>query len=110
MEAITAILKNYLKNTVVAIVVGVILGLILGLIIGWGLWPVQWKDATPQVLRADLQDDYMRMSIDSFARTNDLNTAARRWDDLGTAAGPTLARVQQNPGYRSEERRVGKEC
>ena len=99
MEAITAIMRNYLKNTVVAIVVGVILGLILGLIIGWGLWPVQWTDATPEVLRADLQDDYMRMSIDSFARTNDLNMAARRWDNLGKAAAPTLIRVEQNPGY-----------
>ncbi|HLO32448.1 MAG TPA: hypothetical protein VK249_25080 [Anaerolineales bacterium] len=98
MEAITAILKNLLKNTTVAIVVGVVLGLIIGLIIGWGIWPVQWKDGTPAVLRADLQDDYMRMSIESFDRTGDLNTAARRWDDLGTAAGPTLGRVQANPG------------
>jgi hypothetical protein len=98
MEAVTAIARNYLQNIRVALVVGVILGLLLGLIIGWGLWPVQWTDATPEVLRADLQDDYMRMAIDSYNRTGDVNTAVRRWDDLGTAAGPALLRVQQNPG------------
>ena len=98
MEAVAAIAKNYLQNIRVALIVGVILGLLLGLIIGWGLWPVQWTDATPEVLRADLQDDYMRMAIDSYNRTGDVNTAVRRWDDMGTAAGPTLLRVQQNPG------------
>jgi len=98
MEAITAILKNYLKNTTVAIVVGAILGLIVGLIFGWVIWPVQWTDATPEVLRTDLQEDYLRMSIESFNRTNDLDTAVRRWDDLGNAAQPALQRVQTNPG------------
>jgi len=98
MEAITAILKNILKNTTVAIVVGAILGLIIGLIFGWVIWPVQWTDGTPEVLRADLQEDYLRMAIDSFGRTNDLDTAVRRWDDLGEAAAPALGRVQANPG------------
>lgn len=98
MEAVVAIVRNLLKNPRVALILGVVLGLLLGLIIGWGLWPVQWSDATPQVLRADLQDDYMRMIIDSYNRTGDINRAAQRWDDLGTAAGPALGRVQINPG------------
>ncbi len=98
MEAVIAIVRNLLKNTRVALILGVVLGLLLGLIVGWGIWPVQWSDATPQVLRADLQDDYMRMMIDSYSRTGDINAAVRRWDDLGTAAGPALGRVQGNPG------------
>jgi hypothetical protein len=98
MEAVTAISKNLLKNTVVAIGVGVVLGLLIGLLIGWVVWPVQWTDATPEVLRSDLQEDYMRMAVESFARTGDQITAVRRWDDLGEAAGPTLARIQANPG------------
>jgi hypothetical protein len=98
MEAITAISKNLLKNTMVAIGVGAILGLILGLLIGWVIWPVQWTNGTPEVLREDLQDDYMRMTIESFSRTGDLDAAVRRWDELGDAAGPTLLRVQANPG------------
>jgi hypothetical protein len=98
MEAVTAIIRNLLQNTRVTLIVGVVLGLIMGLIIGWGIWPVQWTDGTPEVLRADLQEDYMRMTIESFSRTGNLDDAVRRWNDLGEAAGPTLARVQNSPG------------
>ena len=105
MEAVTAIIKNLFKNTKVTLIVGVVLGLLLGLIIGWGLWPVQWTDALPEVLRADLQDDYMRMAIDSYRANKNINPqaaadlAVNRWDNLGTAAGPTYGRVQANPNY-----------
>ena len=98
MEAVSAIIKNLLQNVRTVLILGVILGLILGLIIGWGLWPVTYTDTTPEVLRADLQDDYLRMAIDSFSRTGDSATALRRWSDLGTAAPATLSRVQANPG------------
>jgi hypothetical protein len=99
MEAVIAIIKNLLKNMRVVLVLGVVLGLLLGLILGWGIWPVQWTNGTPEVLRSDLQDDYMRMAIDSFNRTGDINAASTRWDNLGAAAGPTFARVQVDPGY-----------
>ena len=98
MEAVIAIIKNLLKNTRVVLILGVFLGLLLGLIVGWGLWPVKWTNATPEVLRTDLQDDYMRMTIDSYYRTADINTAARRWDSMGKAAGQSFARVQLDPG------------
>lgn len=98
MEAVIAIIKNLLKNMKVVLVLGVVLGLLLGLIIGWGLWPVQWTDGTPEVLREDLQEDYLRMTIESFNRTGDMDTAVRRWEDLGEAAGPTLVRLQASPG------------
>lgn len=98
MEAVSAIVRNNLKNTTTAIVVGAILGLLLGLLFGWVIWPVQWTDGTPEVLRADLQEDYLRMAIDSFTRTGNLDDAVRRWNDLGEAAVPTLTRVQANPG------------
>jgi hypothetical protein len=76
------------------LVLGVVLGLILGLIIGWGIWPVEWTDATPEVLRADLQEDYLRMAMESFSRTGDQQTALNRWNSLGAAAQPTLQRLQ----------------
>ena len=98
MEAVTAIIKNLLKNPRVALILGVVLGLLLGLIVGWGLWPVQWTDGTPEVLRADLQEDYVRMSAEAFARTNDPNAALQRWDNLGKVAGDAYLRLQANPG------------
>lgn len=99
MEAVTAIVRNLLQNTRVALIVGVVLGLLLGLIMGWGIWPVQWTDGTPEVLRQDLQNDHLRMAIDSFKRTGDVNAAVRRWEDLGTDAGATYVRIQADPGY-----------
>jgi hypothetical protein len=105
MDAVTAIIKNLLKNTKVTLIVGVVLGLLMGLIVGWGLWPVQWTDALPEVLRADVQDDYMRMAIDSYRANKNVNPqaaadlAVNRWDNLGTAAGVTYGRVQANPSY-----------
>jgi len=105
MEAVTAIIKNLLKNPRMTLIVGVVLGLLLGLIVGWGIWPVQWTDAAPDVLRADLQEDYMRMAIDSYRANKNLNPQAatdlaiNRWDNLGAAAGPTYGRVQANPNY-----------
>ena len=77
MEAVTAILKNHPQKHDGGYCMGVILGLLLGLIIGWGVWPVKWTDGTPEVLRADLQEDYLRMTIESFSRTGDPDTAVR---------------------------------
>jgi len=59
---------------------------------------VQWTNATPEVLREDLQEDYLRMAVESFNRTGDINAAVRRWEDLGEAAPATLTRVQVDPG------------
>jgi hypothetical protein len=89
----------------IVLVLGVVLGLILGLIIGWGIWPVKWTDASPEVLRTDLQEDYLRMAIDSYRLTKGLNPQAAadlavyRWENLGAAAGPALGRVIANPNY-----------
>jgi hypothetical protein len=99
MEALTAIVKNNLQTTRAVLIVGVVLGLILGLILGWGIWPVQWTDATPEVLREDLQKDYLRMIIDSYNRTGDTNTAMARWDSLGEDANSTFTSLQNDPGY-----------
>lgn len=99
MEAVIAILKNLLKNNRIVFVVGVVLGMALGLIFAWGLWPVNVVDTTPEVLRADLQRDYLRMTIDSYNRTGDVDTAMARWDNLGEAAGSTFIALRSDPGY-----------
>jgi hypothetical protein len=99
MEAVIAILKNILKNTVVAIVLGVVLGLIIGLTIGWGLWPVEWTGGTPEVMRLDLQKDYLRMTIDSYNRNGNPDLARDRWLALGEAKDSAYAALQADPGY-----------
>lgn len=99
MEAVNAIIKNLLKNMRVVLVLGVVLGLLLGIIFAWGIWPAKAVDTTPEVMRQDLQKDYLRMTIDSYNRTGDPNTAMQRWNNLGEARGTVFSLVQNDPGY-----------
>jgi hypothetical protein len=87
-----------LKKPVVIGFVALVLGLILGLGWGWVVQPVQWVDAPVNLLRADLQEEYLRMSIDSYRVNGDDNLVAKRFSDLGSS-GPTLLQaVKANPG------------
>ncbi len=88
-------LLDLLKKPVVVAVAGVIVGLIVGVFIGWGT--VTFANTTPAVMRPDLQEDYLRMAIESFQVDRDPNLAVRRWDDLGPAAAPMFVEIQQNP-------------
>jgi len=88
---------DILKKPLVVAILALVVGLAIGLMWGWVIQPVKYTDATPQLLRVGLQEDYMRMTIDSFRVNRDPNLAIRRWDDLGTAAAPMFALVQKNP-------------
>ena len=80
-------------------IIGLIIGLIVGwFVIGWGLWPVEWTDASPQFLRSDVKEDYLRMAIDSFAVNQDTTLAKQRFDGLGTDGNQILQAVKANPG------------
>jgi len=96
-------IKAFLKNFKITIPVGVVLGLILGLIIGWGIWPVQWTDLAPYHLRADLREDYLRMSIYTYSSTGDASIASKAWSELEDTAEDTLEAVKNNPLYLSTD-------
>lgn len=94
--------REQINKPVVAGVAGLVIGLIIGwFVIGWGLWPVQWTDASPQQLRSDLKVDYMRMAIDSYAQNQDANLAQSRFQEMGPDASQVLAEVAANPGSQS---------
>jgi hypothetical protein len=81
---------DFLKKPVVAAVLGFVVGLFIGLVVlGWGLWPVQWTNAAPSSLRPDLQEDYLRMTIDSFVNNPVNELAIQRFQALG-ADGPVI--------------------
>jgi hypothetical protein len=65
--------------------------------------PVKWVDASAENLRADLQEDYLRMAISSYSREGDALAAKKAWDELGAKAPEVLAKVQQVPGKLSAE-------
>lgn len=54
------------------------LGLILGLIIGWGLFPVEWENATPGHLRADFRAYYLDYVAQEYAMTGDAETVREK--------------------------------
>lgn len=79
-------------------------GLVLGLLWAYVLAPVQFINATPSYLRADLQEDYLRMTIDSYRLNPDPNLAFQRWQNLGAGAQAAYDKVLSDP--RGMERPV----
>jgi hypothetical protein len=59
---------------------------------------VEWTDATPEVLRTDLQEDYLRMAIDSFSVNGDQILAMQRYKAVGSNAGQAVLSIKQEPG------------
>lgn len=83
---------------------GFVLGLIVGLpILGWGLFPVQWTDASAQNLREDLKQDYLRMVIDSYAKNQNAQLALQRWQELGPEAPQILESLRGDPQISLED-------
>jgi hypothetical protein len=77
------------------VLVAVAVGAAVGVPLGWAT--VRVFNTTPAVMREDLQEDYLRMAIDSFRVNRDPNLAVRRWDELGAAAAPMFVKIQKDP-------------
>jgi hypothetical protein len=90
---------EYLKRPVVAALLGFLVGLFVGLVVlGWGLWPVEWKDASPSYLNADYATDYLRMAIDSHRVNGDDALALTRYQALGPLGPSAMDAVLNDPG------------
>lgn len=93
MDFIVAFLKKLPWVQIGLLVIGLALGLVWGYVID----PVDFVDATPSYLRADLQEDYLRMAIDSYRVNPDPNLAVQRWKALGPGAQQAFTIIQSNP-------------
>ncbi len=90
---------DLLKKPTVTALLGFLVGLFIGLVVlGWGLFPVVWTDADPSHLRADLQEDYLRMTVDSYRVNASQDLALQRYLELGSAGPAILQKVEENPG------------
>ncbi|MFZ5856041.1 MAG: hypothetical protein ACOYZ6_04355 [Chloroflexota bacterium] len=91
-------LPDFFKTPRNAAITGVILGLALGLLVGWVLWPVDYTDAVPKILSQQYQEEYLRMSVDSYRINKDVGLAAQRWVAIGPNAPALLKAIEDNPG------------
>ena len=76
-----------------------IIGLIVGLILAWVVFPVKWKDASAEHLRADERLVYLRNAINSYTMTGRVKEAQMAWNSLGNNAGKTLEELNKTPGF-----------
>lgn len=88
------------KRPLAAGIAGIIAGIIFGLLFGWVIWPVEWIDAAPYHLRAELREDYLRMTIDSFTVNRDEGLALQRYKELDSSGQGYAAfqSILENPG------------
>ncbi len=89
--------KKGFNNPPIMAVVGIVVGIILGLLYGWVISPVEFVDGSIMQLREDLQSDYLRMAIDSYALNQDAALAEERYDRLDEEASTYLSEVEFNP-------------
>lgn len=89
---------DFFKRPLTIGILAFIIGLALGLVLAWGIWPVEWTDASADLLRSDLQEDYIRMTVDSFSINHDEALAVFRYQQLGTRGPETLQKVKAAPG------------
>ena len=89
---------DIMKRPAIVGLIALIIGIGLGVWYGWGLQPVEWTDAPVDLLRADLQEDHLRMTIDSFRVNGDQNMAIKRYQELGPNAPAILNKISQDPG------------
>lgn len=87
MEKIKALLQKPSALGLAGLAVGLIVGLV---VLGWGIWPLQWVDASPADLQIDYQRDYVCMIIDSYIRNPDDALVQVRWNGLGEKASDLL--------------------
>jgi len=91
-------IKEVSQRKWVPVAAAAALGLAVGLLYAWVINPVQWTDATPALLRADYQTDYLKAAIDSYSVNRDVDLAVSRYQSLGAAGPTTLAAIQADPG------------
>jgi hypothetical protein len=94
MDAINTLFERKWVIPLIAIIVGIGIGLFYA----WIISPVQWINGTPEQLRADLRQDYLRMIVDSYSINADADLAIARYQNLGKHAQGALEEVGANLG------------
>jgi hypothetical protein len=104
LVSIRSALQRWVRAPLFLNGVSFLLGTIFGLVVlGWIVWPVQYIDTTPEMLRSDIQLDYLRMAVDSYSVTGDATLARSRFEALGENNLDLLAALRED-GLTDPER------
>ena len=96
-------IKQHRNRLILAGLIVLIAGIMIGLLYGYVIDPVEWVDAPIELTRNDIQEDYLRMAIDSYKFYFDPTMAYYRWQELGSAGPKTLARIMASPDIQGTE-------
>lgn len=89
--------KSLFKNPTTLAITALVVGMVIGLLFGWVVWPVKWTDASVDLLRTDLQQEWVRMTADSYASgASDEIKAVERLQALGEVAEQAINDVQMD--------------
>lgn len=72
-----------IKRDIPYLILALAIGIGLGLVYAWFISPIEYVDATPQVLRADFKDDYRVAIAAAYVATGNLERARSRLSYLG---------------------------
>ena len=90
-------IMDMLKKPVVIAVLALMVGIALGLTWGWVIQPTTFIDAPINLLRNDLKENYLRMTLDSLRVNGEMGLAISRYQELGANAPEILAAIKANP-------------
>jgi hypothetical protein len=67
------------RPLVSGLVIGLVVGILIGWLgIGWGIWPVEYTDASPALLKESARAEYVKMVASSYGQTLNQEQAKSR--------------------------------
>jgi len=93
------VLKSLLDRKWILAVACLVVGIALGLIYAWQIDELEVINTTPDMLRQDLREDYLRMAVDSYSVNREIALAIQRYESLGEYAEDVLQAIGEEPGF-----------